>query len=203
MAWKQLRAPNLAVSAPVGYCLNYARTAFGAPGGTAYASQAWTKTKFKHLDQSFPPYPVPIWFSYYVNGENEGHVAIHVPGKGIYSSPYRKGTGHAVLSSIPELIRIYSGNGRHPMAYQGWSEDINGVRVVEPAASPSPAPSIAVEITRPDFVYSGAGKASPKLKGGVKTGQKYGPAAIMTNGWAQITFTGKIGYIQPGSYKRI
>lgn len=139
--YQQLKAPNLSVSAPVGMCLNYARTAFGAPGGITYAWQAWQKTAYKHADQNFPGYPVPIWFSWVVNGQEEGHVAIQMPNGQIYSSPWKTGTGHAVLPSIAELIRIYGDNGKHQMTYQGWSEDINGVRVVVPVADPTPAPS--------------------------------------------------------------
>jgi len=129
MAYKQLVAPDLSVVGTVGGCLSYARRMFGAPGGTLYASQAWRNTQYKHADQDFPSVAILIWFDYFIGGSNQGHVATRLPDGLIYSSPYKLGTGHAVLNSITELIRMYSENGKHPMRYLGWSEDINGVRV--------------------------------------------------------------------------
>lgn len=49
-------------------------------------------------------------------------------------------------------------------------------------------------------VYTGDGKASPRLPGLVQGGQKYGPVQIATNGWAIIQFTGKTGHIEPAAY---
>jgi hypothetical protein len=133
MSYRQLVVPNLSVSGQIGWCLDYARRVFSAPAGILYASQSWQLTKQKHRNADFPTdVVVPIWFDYQLGGMNQGHVAIHVPGKGIYSSPWKAGTSSAVLRSVDELIRIYSSNGKNPMTFVGWSEDINGVRVVEP-----------------------------------------------------------------------
>lgn len=131
--WRQLVTPNLNEVGTVGGCLAYARTSFGAPGGVDYAWQAWENATLKHTDQSFPGVAVPVWFSYMVNELDEGHVVIWVPGQGFYSSPYttrsgaqyQVGTGHAVLTSISEIERIYG------VSFVGWSEDINGVQVAE------------------------------------------------------------------------
>lgn len=51
-------------------------------------------------------------------------------------------------------------------------------------------------------VRTGAGTASSVI-GIAKSGQEYGPAAIMSNGWAQITFTGKTGYVAPSAYTKV
>lgn len=116
----------------------YVREAFDAPGGVDYAWEAWENVKLKHTGSDFPTdVSVPIWFSYITGGADEGHVAINVPGIGIYSSPWQGGLGHYIAPSVAELIRIYSDNGAHSMALQGWSEDINGVRVVEAVAAPT------------------------------------------------------------------
>jgi hypothetical protein len=137
MNYKQLVVPNLGVNVAVGNCLMYVREAFGAPAGTEYAWEGWENATLKHTGSDFPAdVSVPIWFSYIIGGADEGHVAINVPGVGIYSSPWQGGLGHYVARSVAELICIYSDDGEHPMALVGWSEDVNGLRVVE-AVTPS------------------------------------------------------------------
>ena len=142
--YSQLVQPNLGVVVNVGECLKYVREAFGAPAGTEYAWEGWENAKLKHTGSDFPAdVKVPIWFSYVTGGADEGHVAINVPGVGIYSSPWQGGLGHYIAPSVAELIRIYSDNGAHEMALVGWSEDVNGLQVVEaiaPPTAPSPAP---------------------------------------------------------------
>lgn len=130
MSYKQLIQPNLNIVGTVGGCLKYARQMFGAPAGPLYAWEAWENAKYKHEDTNFPTnVAVPLWYSYRTN---EGHVTVEVEGRGIYSAPYAKNTTHAVLGSIADVERIYG------VKYVGWSEDINGVRVVEPVTSNSP-----------------------------------------------------------------
>lgn len=131
---KQLVAPNLNAQGSIGMCLQYAERVFqfAKPSGVPTATASWNGAKSQHKDMNFPTdVSVPIWFSYVINGEDEGHVAINVPGKGIYSSPWQQSTTHAVLSSVSQLISIYSNNGTHPMHFLGWSEDISGKKVVE------------------------------------------------------------------------
>lgn len=123
----QLVKPDFTVEGVIGECLSYARRVFGAPAGTEYAHQAWINAKYKH--QTSEPIPsdvsVLMWYDYYVGTLNEGHVTINDPGIGIYSSPWQKGTTHAVLNSVAQVEQLYR------VKYVGWSEDINGVRVVE------------------------------------------------------------------------
>lgn len=132
MSYQQLIQPNLSAQGRIGYCLEYAENFFNAPHIENTAWDAWNNTQFKHLDTNFPTdVIVPMWFSYFQNGVNYGHVAMNVPGQGIYSSPWRAGTDHAVLASLSELISIYSNNGQHPLVFEGWSEDISTLRVIK------------------------------------------------------------------------
>lgn len=136
MSYKQLVQPNLNQTGVIGGCLAYAREMFGAPGGVTYAWEAWENAKYKYEASDLPTdAAVLMWYSYTVDGKNEGHVTVNVPGKGIYSSPYAKDTSHAVVGSIADVERIYG------VTYVGWSEDINGVRVAEPVAPPAPPPA--------------------------------------------------------------
>lgn len=134
MAYKQLVNPNLNTKGSVGWCLKYADNAFGLAGGEATAWLGWEHAKYKHSGN--PPAGVWTiqWYSYYENGANYGHVTFG-NGKQIYSSPWKYGTTHAVLSNIAEVERTYG------VKYVGWSEDISGRRVVEPVAAPAPKPS--------------------------------------------------------------
>lgn len=118
---RQLIAPNLSTTGKVGLCLAYARQVFGVGAVYPTAWQGWLNVKYRHTDAIPGDVAVPLWFS---GAGGAGHVAIHVPGKGIYSSPYKSGQAYAVLSSIAEIERIYK------VKYVGWSEDINNVRVV-------------------------------------------------------------------------
>lgn len=120
----QLIEPDLTAKGTIGNCLRYARNVFKQPAKYPTAWSNWDASKTKHRDRNYPQLSVPLWFSYFQNGKNMGHVVVYVPGKGFYSSPWQKGTTHAVLSSIAEIERIYHCN------YVGWTEDIEGTKVV-------------------------------------------------------------------------
>lgn len=119
---QQLVQPNLSVVGKSGWCLDYARRVFGAGVVEATAWQGWENAKYKHTD-GLPNVSVPVWFDYWQDGIRYGHVAVYVPGQGVYSSPWQTTYGHAVLSSVQEVERIYG------VKYVGWSEDISNVRV--------------------------------------------------------------------------
>lgn len=124
-SYVQVRKPNTSVKGYSGWCLNYARRVFGVGAKYPTAWAAWKNASKRHTLSHPKNVAVPIWFSFYRAGVNFGHVVVYVPGKGYYSSPYKSGTTHAVLSSIAEVQRIYS------CKYVGWTEDINGVAVVK------------------------------------------------------------------------
>lgn len=126
MPYTQLVQPDLTIVGKVGYCLEYARKMFHAPAVEPTAWKAWEAAQYKHPDRNYPVDASELlWFSYWLDGVNFGHVVVNVPGQGLYSSPYKSGTTHAVLSSIAEVERLYGAK------YVGWSEDISKVRVIE------------------------------------------------------------------------
>lgn len=126
MAYTQLIKPDLTTQGAVGMCLNYARRVFSIDSKYLTAWKSWENSD-QHKDRNYPKgVAVPLWFSYYIGSENYGHVVIAVPGKGLYSSPYKSSQTHAVLSSIFEVERIYG------VKYAGWSTEINDVKVAKP-----------------------------------------------------------------------
>lgn len=134
----QLVRPNYNVIGVIGDCLKYVNDSINTPQSQRLpcATDAWNKTKFRHLDMNFPPdVIVPVWFSYFANiggvYKDWGHVCWHDPKLGFVSSPWQRGTTKAIIGSLSELIRIYSDNGANPMKLLGWSEDISNVRVVQ------------------------------------------------------------------------
>lgn len=124
MAYKQVRKANPNVPGRSGWCLNYARNVFGVGPKYPWAWSAWNGAKYKHKTRTLPNVAVPLWFSYHVY---QGHVAVYVPGKGIYSTTNR---GVLAFKSIGALEKYISG-----CKYVGWTEDINGVRVVVPTST--------------------------------------------------------------------
>lgn len=138
MSYKQLITPILNTAGNIGYCLAFVESAYATPHLYPYAFTAWQSAVNKHGDQNFPEgMYVPIYFNYMVGNINEGHIAIRQPNGTILSSPWQSGTTQAILPSIAELIRIYSDNGKNPLTYLGWSEDLAGVQLVESVSDAS------------------------------------------------------------------
>lgn len=136
MAWQALVAPRKGTRDGTGWCLRYAQSFFGAPARYNSAWDAWNATQYKHgPNEPLPDVPVLLWFSHYgTYGSpprygNWGHVAIHVPGDAIYTSP-ASGWGFGRYGTIREIERVF--NAR----YVGWSEDINGLRVAVKETEP-------------------------------------------------------------------
>ena len=135
----QLVSPNLGQTSLAGWCLWFARVAFGAPAVEASAWAGWLNTKYRHGDWNLPNVAVPVWFQSYGDYDgsgvvkNWGHVAIFVPGRGVLSSPITwNGPGQQWYNSISELaaaINRILPNSR--TVYVGWSEDISNVRVAK------------------------------------------------------------------------
>lgn len=134
----QLKAPNLNIIGQSGWCLQYVTEIFGAMGHGANSNTTaiseWNSAAYKHPGVNPPAdVAVPVWFSY--NGPS-GHVAVSVPGKGVYST---SAVGDKVFSSVEALVN-WMGEG---FKYLGYSEDINTVRVAEVNIEPAPAPAAA------------------------------------------------------------
>jgi hypothetical protein len=130
--YTQLKTPNLSVVGQPEMCLAYVRAVFGATGEYPTATSGWENAAYQHAGEQPPTdVSVPVWFSY--NGP-DGHVAVSVPGKGIYST---SAVGDKIFPSIQALIS-WMGEG---FKYLGWSEDVDKERVCEPATTPVEPPS--------------------------------------------------------------
>lgn len=139
MSYTQLTSPDTTVSDGAGWCLRFTQTVWGAPVDYDSAWEAWEATQYKHSTGEALPDDAAciVWFSHYgtygtpPTYANWGHVVTWVPGTGFLSSP-GKGYGQKWFSSTTEIERYFRAT------YVGWSEDINGLRVIEPGTNPTP-----------------------------------------------------------------
>lgn len=153
MAYKKLVAPNYGYHEYAGNCLPMAQKVVGAGGGPHSATAAANATRYQHHDRALPgDAPAVVWLSHwgtytdYRDGrakyENWGHVVFWEPtafggAGGFFSSP-RNGYGAGEwFRSIADVENAFASS------YRFWSEDINGVRVIEPAAPKHAAPTAA------------------------------------------------------------
>lgn len=108
-------------------CLKFVRMSFGLAGGTANAGLAWDNARFKHRTndgETIPPF-VPVFWE--TSGVAD-HIAISVGGGNCRSTDVRV-AGNADIVSINALTRKWG------MDLQGWTEDLNGVRIHFPSKS--------------------------------------------------------------------
>lgn len=136
MIYSQLVSPDLSVQDGAGWCLRFTQSVWNAPVRYNSAWDAWEATEYKHTDD-LPNVACIVWFSHYgtygtpPTYANWGHVVTYVPGEGFLSSPGR-GYGQQWFSTISEIERYFRAT------YVGWSEDLNGLRVLEPGTNPTP-----------------------------------------------------------------
>lgn len=136
----QLVEPNTGVEDYAGFCLRFTQSVFGAPAKYRSAWDAWKAATGKHENRLFPDAAVPVWFSHFGSyGEppiydNWGHVVAWIPGRGFLSSPLGKlGTyGQSWFGTLEEVERAFNAK------FVGWSENINGLQVVEYKDDPKP-----------------------------------------------------------------
>ena len=126
----QLITPNPNITCTPGLCLVYVRETFGIGPKYPSAIAGWNASAYKHTDQQFPANAsVPIWFTL---SDNEfGHVALHQPDGSVWSSSSPTSTTPVHHPSLSDLLSYYGGR----LSYLGWTEDVEGVRVVEAFAS--------------------------------------------------------------------
>ncbi|QIK63190.1 hypothetical protein G7068_08270 [Leucobacter viscericola] len=142
MPYKTLVIPSYAHHEYAGNCLPMAQKAVGAPGGPHSATAAANATRHQHHDRALPgDAPAVVWLSHwgtytdYRDGQHKyedwGHVVIWEPtafgGAGGLFSSRRSGYGVGEwFRTIADIERAFAAS------YRFWSEDINGVRIIQP-----------------------------------------------------------------------
>lgn len=111
----------------VGYCLRFARTMAGAPAMGGDAHSAWEAADFKHTQGTPPAGTFVFW-----RGGAHGHVAVSAGGGFCYTTDFRR-AGRIDRVAIADIAKGWSN-----LAYRGWTEDVNGVRVTGIDFPPTP-----------------------------------------------------------------
>lgn len=115
----------------VGWCKWAVRRLYDVPSdGSASAAEAYFRTKLRHAGGEFSiPIGVPVWWTGGRNGH--GHVAISAGRGKVWSTDIKRG-GYFDLVPIDEITTSWG------LRFEGWSEDMDGVRVWEPAQTRGP-----------------------------------------------------------------
>lgn len=115
---------------PTGMCLNFVRTMLQVPAKYRTAAIAWSNTSQRR--RGTPPPGYPVWWT--GGSRGFGHVAVSAGNGYVISTDYpSKGrVGRVAISSITR---------NWGQSYQGWSVDINGVRLAEPSYRPPAFPT--------------------------------------------------------------
>lgn len=125
---KQLIPPNLDTEGTAGYCLGYVSDVFGLTGTGAWATQCAERSNVR-TDPLPGDVAVPLfWSGYATAGDGSkgdyGHIALWVPGQGIYSSP-ASGKGHLIWPDLATATATVS-RWMQNAAYLGWALDLAG-----------------------------------------------------------------------------
>lgn len=133
--WQNTVTPNLDAVDTAGYCLRMQQKVWGAPARYATAWDSWQANPDKHADYELPNIPITIWFDHWGTYGGQygryGHVATHVPGRGILSNPGR-GIGQKWYNTIEECERDCNAK------YVGWTTSINGLTIATFSNEPLP-----------------------------------------------------------------
>lgn len=144
MSWVQKFSPDLGTEDYPGWCLRFTQTAWNAPVMYYCARESWDNSGFQHTD-GLPSVAVPVYWSWWgtINGETRdwGHVAVLLPDGRVLSSPltWAQGYGQTIASSVDEVSNILGAT------FLGWTEDINGLRVVDWSDDPQPSPLLPTQ----------------------------------------------------------
>ena len=144
MAWQTLVNVNLDTVSKPGMCLWFAEEAVGAPHWYGVAREAWDNASDRHPgDYNLPDSVVAVFWSWVGDlGEGPydyGHVAIWVPGVGLFSSPrsWRDGVTNTVYGSIDEASNWLGAS------YLGWSSDLAGLQLSAWTGDPQPVVEVS------------------------------------------------------------
>jgi hypothetical protein len=129
MKYTQLIKPRLTTQGDAGFSLEHVQSAYKAPVKFFTAWTAWENCQFTHGPlEELPNAYVPVWFytTFKDNLTPLGHVLIWDPySKKLWGTP-RHGRGKHWFD-FAEVATPWT-------RYVGWSEDLNGVRIVRPKA---------------------------------------------------------------------
>lgn len=122
-----------------GFCLVFVRNAFGVDALFPSAAAAWRGASFKHPVTSGMQVPrgAPVYWT--GGSKGFGHIAIGT-GNGRCWSSDAGGPGRTAKVSIDELT------DRFNIDFQGWAEDVNGVRVFDASGRPKPQANPTVRL---------------------------------------------------------
>lgn len=149
--YKQNKAFNSSVKGERGYCLAYVRKAYAVNNIVDTAYNSWIRSKYKHSNKDFPTNDIyiPIWWNYHatIDGiyDNYGHVAVLECSTGrVYSNPGKNTASNPVVfKSIDEITDYYGLE-----TFLGWSEDVNGEKVIEYVAVDGSIETLAKEVIK-------------------------------------------------------
>lgn len=107
-----------------GYCQMFTRMAFAVGSGYPSASAAWRGSRHKHSVPLSAVHNIPAGVPVYWTGGSKGygHATVSLGG-GLVRSTDWPGRGRVGTARIQDITRSW---GLH---FEGWTEDINGVRV--------------------------------------------------------------------------
>jgi lysozyme len=142
MAWKQLVTPNINVPGYSGGCLAYVDDGVNPPNRKPTAQASWDYNVATNVAHPNEEPPNNVWVPVYYSIDNGpwagyGHVAWFYSNgttTKIYDSEFACGNRTTPYSSGAELLR-YMG---WQMRYLGWSESLDGLRMVSNDGSPNP-----------------------------------------------------------------
>lgn len=140
-----------------GYCQMFTRLAFAVGSGYPSATAAWRGSRHKHSVSVSNAHTIPAGVPVYWTGGSKGygHATVSVGG-GLVRSTDWPSRGRVGTARISDITRSW---GLH---FEGWTEDINGVRVYSGGTGAPPSgPSLDVS-----SVVAAARKGAA-VKGGV------------------------------------
>lgn len=132
MAYKQLLVPDFSTMSDAGWCLWFVEEAYRVSHLYATAEDAWRATTKPHPNEQPPNLMVPVYWTYFDVTENIefGHIAIFVPGRGVFTSPFNRAYGNEWYSSIQAMTNRINQIDRANARYLGWSEDLAGSNII-------------------------------------------------------------------------
>jgi hypothetical protein len=123
----QAITPDPDIPCRPGWCLAYVNEAFGVPKVYPTAMASWLASPTQHRDMNFPRGVwVPLWFS--LATEPAGHVALLAPDGAVWSTTHPTAHTPTRHPDLADLFRAYS--RYNPLTYLGWTEDVEGTRVL-------------------------------------------------------------------------